>query len=150
MSRHGYVDDEDEIGQFARWRGIIASATRGERGQRFFRELLAALDTMPEKKLITGDLVDADGCHCALGALGAAKGLDLGELMADWDLVPSAFDIAEQLTLEVMYRNDEADRHARPAGDRHFKLTPEERWRIVREWAARQIIVTPEELLPLP
>lgn len=52
MSRSGYSDDCENI---AMWRGVIASATRGKRGQRFFRDLVTALDAMPEKALVAGD-----------------------------------------------------------------------------------------------
>lgn len=55
MSRSGYSDDLDSWSMI-RWRGAVTSATRGARGQAFFREMLAALDAMPEKKLIADDL----------------------------------------------------------------------------------------------
>ena len=62
MSRSGYTDYDDS--DFAnwnhiRWRGQVASATRGKRGQQFFRDLIAALDAMPTKVLITDDLYRA-------------------------------------------------------------------------------------------
>jgi len=41
MSRSGYSDD-CEGSELAMWRGQVASAKRGKRGQRFFRELVAA------------------------------------------------------------------------------------------------------------
>lgn len=60
MSRHGY---SDEGGNFGAWRGVIASATRGKRGQAFFRALVAALDAMPEKKLIRSELETREGAN---------------------------------------------------------------------------------------
>ena len=39
MSRSGYIDDMDDTWQFIKWRGQVASAIRGARGQgyRFVR-----------------------------------------------------------------------------------------------------------------
>ena len=53
MSRAGYGDDMEDPLDLGRWRGQVASATRGKRGQRLLRDLLAALDAMPEKRLVT-------------------------------------------------------------------------------------------------
>lgn len=135
MSRHGYSDDCENL---AMWRGVIASATRGKRGQAFFRALLAALDAMPEKRLVEGDIEDGEGAVCALGCLGKARGINLSSLDThDWDTLGDVFDIARQLAQEVMFVND--DCHA---------PTPEDRWRQVRGWAARQIIPQPAEVQP--
>jgi hypothetical protein len=58
MSRSGYIDDyDDDNGAVAMYRGQVASAMRGRRGQAFLRDLLSALDEMPEKRLIAGHLV---------------------------------------------------------------------------------------------
>lgn len=162
MSRSGYSDDGDgESYSLAMWRGRVLSATRGKRGQRFFRELVAALDAMPAKRLVANDFQTTDGEVCALGCLGRAKGIDLSHLdpedMADnFDFGPlrEAFDIAEPLAQEVMYENDEGGPYkpGRYEGGRWVRdeETPEERWTRVRAWAARQIRVLPEELLPPP
>lgn len=139
MSRHGYTDDCDwgcELQQ-GRWRGIIASATRGKRGQRFFRELVEALDAMPVKELVKGDLETEQGAVCALGALGRHKGVTIKAIdTEDWASLGAAFDVAEQLTQEVMYENDEMGHSA----------TPARRWEYMRHWAVRQLL--PETLVP--
>ena len=57
MSRSGYVDDMCDEWALIRYRGAVKSAIRGKRGQAFLREMLAALDAMPEKRLISGALV---------------------------------------------------------------------------------------------
>jgi hypothetical protein len=46
--------DDGDIDQWAsiRWRGAVKSAASGSRGQAFFRDLITALDAMPEKTLI--------------------------------------------------------------------------------------------------
>lgn len=145
MSRSGYSTDCDNV---AMWRGMVASATRGKRGQAFFRDLLIALDTMPEKRLITEHLEDGPGGEvCAIGALGRARGIDMSDMDPDEPVeVAAAFNIAECLAQEVVYMNDEYfDR--RPAEDHrgYRDYTPEERWQKMRAWVAEQIRVTPEE-----
>lgn len=119
------------------WRGIIASAARGKRGQAFFRALVEALDAMPEKRLVAGELEGNQGAVCALGCLGKARGVDLASVdTEDWSKLGELFDIAPQLAQEVMYVNDVDWR--RPS--------PEDRWKGVRDWAARQIRVEPAEV----
>lgn len=135
MSRSGYSYDYENV---AMWRGQVASAIRGKRGQAFFRDLVAALDALPEKKLIEGDLQDDSGCVCALGALGVKRGITLDAIDTyDYDALSKTFDIAHQLAQEVMFENDE--------GGIRGRETPEERWTRVRAWAVEQIRVTPEE-----
>lgn len=136
MSRSGYTDDYDDDLQAGRWRAVVASATRGKRGQRFFRDLVAALDALPKKELIQGHL-EKEGSVCALGALGKHRGVNLSELDThDWDQLGEAFDVARQLAQEVMYENDDG-----------WSNNPEGRWEHVRDWAARQIVPTEEELV---
>lgn len=136
MSRSGYVDDCDDDLAVGRFMGVLASATRGKRGQKFFKDLLAALDTMPEKALIA-DLIEAPeeigGGVCALGALGKARGIDMSKLdPEDPEGVGIAFDIAEALAREVVCVNDEDG----PWGKSE---TCEERWKRVRRWVEKQI-----------
>ncbi len=134
MSRSGYSDDGEYI---AIWRGRVASATRGHRGQAFFRALLTALDAMPEKSLIAGELEQPDGQVCAIGALGKARGVDLSKIDPECpEQVAPVFDIAECLAQEVVYMNDEWGR---------YDEKPEDRWIRMRRWVAEQIRVTPEE-----
>jgi hypothetical protein len=134
MSRSGYSDDGEHIGI---WRGRVASATRGKRGQSFFRALLAALDAMPEKSLIAGELEEPAGQVCAIGALGKARGVDMSTIDPECpEQVAPPFDIAECLAQEVMYMNDEWGR---------YDEKPEDRWTRMRRWVAEQIAVTPEE-----
>lgn len=128
MSRCGYSDDLDAL-DLGRWRGQVTSAIRGKRGQKFFADLVAALDAMPEKRLIRGELEDNEGV-CALGAIGKARGVNLDHIdTEDYDRLGEVFDIAHQLAQETMYINDEWGRRG----------TPEERWSLVREWAGKQL-----------
>lgn len=133
MSRSGYSNDLDVL-DLGRWRAIIASASRGKRGQAFFRDLLAALDAMPDRRLIASDIIDDSGCMCALGALAANKGVPPESLDAyDYESLGKTFDIAHQLAQEVMYENDEGQ---------YPRETPEGRWHRIRAWAVSQIKVT--------
>lgn len=135
MSRSGYVEDDEE-NRFGLYRGNIARATRGKRGQRFFRDLVAALDALPEKRLIEGALEEEEGSVCALGALRKANGVALEPLReSDWDALGAAFDIAPMLAQEVMFENDDDFGY-------HDGETPEQRWTRMRRWAAAQVSVT--------
>lgn len=126
------------------WRGMVASATRGKRGQAFFRALVAALDAMPEKRLIANAL-EADGEVCALGALGRARGIDMKDVDPECpEQVAPLFNIAECLAQEVTFMNDEYFDFYWMGNTRH-EFTPEERWKKMREWAVRQIRVTADE-----
>lgn len=133
MSRSGYNEDYgNEDGALAMWRGVIASATRGKRGQRFFRDLVVALDAVPDKRLIANEFQRDDGGMCALGSLAKLKGISGLEDVRedDYEDLGEAFDIAHQLAQEVMFMNDEA----RGSGE-----TRENRWLRMRAWAASQI-----------
>lgn len=140
MSRSGYLDDCDgECLSMGRWRAQVNSAKRGKRGQRFFRELISALDAMPEKRLVGDELESREGDVCALGALGRYNGVDVGKLDThDYYQLGSVFDIAHQLAQETMYVNDE-DAPVRCE-------VPEERHARVRRWAVRQLVLTDLEL----
>jgi len=130
MSRSSYSDDLEQW-DLIRWRGQVASAIRGNRGQRFLRDLLTALDALPEKVLIVDDLQDEHGDVCAIGALGKARGLDMSKIdPEDPPQVAAAFDIAEQLAQEVVYENDEWSRSE----------SPEQRWVRMRKWVASRIM----------
>lgn len=92
MSRSGYSDDCENLSLY---RGNVDRAIAGKRGQKFFRELVAALDALPEKRLIEGALEEEEGDVCALGALRKAKSVPLEPLRdSDWDALGEAFDVA--------------------------------------------------------
>ena len=143
MSRSGYVDDcdLDNNWEMIKWRGQVASATRGRRGQKMLTDLLSALDAMPEKSLIVHELETEDGEVCALGALGKARGIDMRKLDPDEpEEVAAAFGIAPQLAQEIVYINDERlDRVWDEAAKRYVNITPDQRWVRMRAWVARQI-----------
>ena len=130
MSRSNYSEECDGW-DLIRWRGAVESAIRGERGQAFLREMLVALDAMPDKRLIADELIH-DGEVCAIGSVGRARGLAMEGLDPECpEKVAEAFGIAPALVREITYRNDDDFSY----GSR----TPEQRWSIMRAWVAEQI-----------
>lgn len=130
MSRSGYSEDCDDTWALIRWRGAVKSATKGKRGQAFFKELLSALEAMPVKRLIANELEDS-GEFCTLGVLGAARGIDMTEINPeDPGRVSKEFNIAGALAQEVVYMNDEGT---------YFIEEPEERWQRMHKWVSIQL-----------
>lgn len=130
MSRSGYSDDIDDNWSLIKWRGQVASAIRGRRGQAFLRELVSALDAMPVKRLIANDLRRGDEV-CAIGSVGAKRGVEMEKLdPEDYDAVAGAFGIAHQLVQEIEWLNDDGG---------PWTETPEARWQRIREWAVKHL-----------
>lgn len=136
MSRSGYDEDGDwEWWPHIRYRGQVASATRGKRGQRALIELGIAMDVMQPKELHAGALRTSEGV-CSLGCLMESRGIDISGFekrevpngSTESGCVAEALDIAEPLAREVMFMND-------VYGD-----TPMARWSRVRQWVSTQIV----------
>ncbi len=124
MGRSGY-SDEINTWELIKYRGQVASAIRGQRGQHFLKELVAALEAMPIKELISEDLVNENEQVCALGALGKARGIDMtGIDPYDHERLAATFGIAHQLACEVMFENDE-----------FWRDEPLNRWKRMHDWA---------------
>jgi hypothetical protein len=144
MSRSGYTDDGCNGWDLVRWRGAVASAIRGARGQALLREMATALDSMPEKRLIANEL-ERDGTVCALGCVGLARGIDMSATdPEDYEQVAELFGISQALAREIECVNDEAymwriDR--RGFTKRTAQEAEEERWKVVRAWVAENIRV---------
>jgi hypothetical protein len=131
MSRSGYTDC-CEGWELIRWRGAVASAIRGRRGQAFLKEMLAALEAIPTKRLISHDLENLNGV-CAIGAVGARRRIDLAQIdPEDHEAIAAIFGIPHALACEIMYENDEAAGYWQ-------RETPEQRWQRVRDWIAGKI-----------
>ncbi len=127
MSRSGYSEDycENDWAMIC-WRGAVASAIKGKRGQRLLRDMLTALEAMPERKLIAHELVSRDGV-CALGAVGRRNGMEMAHLdPEDRYKVAEAFGISQALVAEITWMND--DMYHKSDEQRHAYMT---RW--VRE-----------------
>lgn len=145
MSRSGYDDDCDGW-SLIRWRGAVKSAMRGARGQAFFKDLAAALDAMPVKRLIAHELQTAEGEFCTIGVLGAARGVDLLKLDPDEpDQVAKEFGIASALAKEVVFENDECSPWYGydPETQTRIRETPEGRWFRMRAWVESNIAKEP-------
>ncbi len=130
MSRAGYCDGDDDQWATICWRGAVASAIRGKRGQAFLREMLTAMDALPEKKLVAHEL-KMDGQVCAIGAVGMARGIDMSQLDPEnYSKVADTFGISEALAREIVYENDEG-------GWRDD--TPEKRFERMRSWVVNNL-----------
>lgn len=97
----------------------------------FYKELAAALDAMPVKRLIAGELFDGADC-CSMGAVALARGITVQR----WPHILVQLDIPEQLWDEVVNTND-----CGSSGDcgSVFNETPEARWIRMRAWVDQQI-----------
>ncbi len=131
MSRSNYTCDNDIWAQL-KWRGMVASAIRGNRGQRMLRELADALDAMPSKRLIQHDLVTRAGECCTLGAVFQARGRanTQEELHEDNARIANELNVSECLVQEVEFLNDDAP---------FIDETPEARWTRMRAWVGRKL-----------
>ena len=128
MSRSGYSEDCDGWAHI-RWRGAVAQAMRGKRGQAFLREMLEALNFLEEKRLISDYLVRG-GEVCAIGAVGVRRGIDMTEMdPEDRVTVAKSFRIAPALVAEIVYMNDECG----------WSDTPDRRFDRMRCWIKEQI-----------
>jgi hypothetical protein len=144
MSRSGYDDDYDSDGSFAMYRGMVASATRGKRGQALLRDILIAMNGMPVKQLIKDDLERMDGSVCAIGAAGKLRGVDMSNLdPEDAETVADRFNISDCLAREIVYMNDEGSvlcEFEWRDGKRRWRAeTAEERYDRMRKWIRSQI-----------
>jgi hypothetical protein len=130
VSRSGYSDELDDW-QIAMWRGRVASAMRGKRGQRLLSDALAALKLMPEKRLISGELVQ-DGDVCLLGACGKHRRVEDIDKIDPHDhcVLAERFDVAECLIKEIEHENDEGTWQPE---------TPEQRYERMRNWLTKNI-----------
>lgn len=168
MNRSGYYDDCEDPLEHGRWRAQVRSATRGKRGQKLLRDMLAALDAMPEKRLIAYelevshavDLEHAERWAEIRGDLGLAyyfenilkrcEGARNGDVCAlgalgkvrGLDMRGLNPDAPEA----VAHAFDVAEQLAREIvfmNDEYWgRETPEQRWQRMRGWVASQISET--------
>lgn len=131
MSRHGYVNDGDWDNNSNLYRGTVAMSIRSKRGQAFLVDLAEAMDAMPDKVLIAGELIDEEGNCCAIGAVCKSRVIDVTKIdYGDQELVGKAVGIARQMVAEIEYEND----------DGGWYETDEQRWRRMRQWVERNIV----------
>ena len=133
MSRSGYSDECDDHWRYIMWRGAVSSALRGARGQAFLREMVSALDAMPDKVLATEEL-QHDGAFCALGVVGAARGVNLSRINTEsWAQLAETFGLSQAMAREIMFENDECFCARDPDAGRR-------RWAYMRHWAASNLV----------
>jgi hypothetical protein len=135
MSRSGYSEDFgcDDPLALGRYRGAVGSAFRGRRGQSFLKDLLKALEEMPEKRLVAGNLQTNEGEVCALGAIARARNVEMMEVDeddADYStcVMAERLNIAESMAREIVFMNDEV-----------LGNSPEDRYQRVLSWIRLKI-----------
>ena len=144
MSRSGYSDDCYGW-ELVRWRGAVASAICGKRGQALLKELETALVSLPEKKLIQHEFANPEtGQVCALGAVALkrrlAEGVSLPDALKDVEakypegeeaeVIAEEMNVANALVKEITSVNDD---------EFYGRSTPEERYKRVLNWVREQI-----------
>ena len=137
MSRSRHSGHTDQW-LLIRLRSAVHSVRRGERGRAFLKEVLGALDAMPDKRLNKYELRR----ECESGTIGSVEpGRDT--YMSDLDpdstfaqKIAQRFGIADALVREIEYISDE---HYFPGFTPLAPPdeTPEARWIRVRAWVAQ-------------
>ena len=122
MSRSNYVDD---CAYIELYRNAVERALRGKRGQLFLREMAGAMDAMPRKILIRGELVDGDGNCCAIGSVCLSRGMETDSIDYECpDSVGKSMGISWSMAAEIEFMNDEWIETESPEG----------RWERMRNW----------------
>ena len=119
------------------WYANLRRTMLSARGQAFLRELLEALDTLPQKRLIPGALQQGREV-CAIGAVGLKRCMDLTALDSnEQDEIAHAFGVSSMMVQEIAYWNDqgmEACVLGITDGGGFKENTPEDRFGFVRAW----------------
>lgn len=140
MIRIRYSEDEDFPGQFGLWQANCVRSLQSKKGQAALRELESALLALPDKRLIEGEMIDADGEVCPIGALAKYKGRDLlaephigaqDEFDGDGEMEEIGVELGmpRLVAWKVVFKND-IDLEG---------VTPESRYAIVLAWVQRQL-----------
>jgi hypothetical protein len=151
MSRLYEGDDDWEPWMDGQWAGALRSAIRGRRGQQFLRDLVNALDALPEPELSAGALEDEEtGCCCAFGAVRRFRGAESVPLYfhpMEEDVTPDhltePFDVSRALAWEVVEANEGWCKSNSPE-------TRRQRFKEVRRWAVGALLSPPIEGSPAP
>ena len=134
------------------WRGQVASAMRGKRGQAFLLEMWKAMQALPAHRLTANELENEyDGAVCAIGSVGKARGVDMSKLdPEDYEAIARAFGIPHQLAQEIMYLNDEysSGDYVEAHGPTHhgrgiyvfIPTTPEKRFERMKKWIEANLL----------
>jgi hypothetical protein len=100
--------------------------------------MASALDAMPVKQLIAGEVVRDSKHVCAIGSVAVARNMNVEGLdIYDRDEVSRAFGVAPALAAEIAFLNDD---------DFGYRTeTPEARWKRMREWVNRNLLAGQSE-----
>ena len=140
MSRSGYSDDCENLQLY---RANVDRTIAGKRGQAFLREMAAALDAMPVRQLIAGEVVRDSDHVCAIGSVALARKVDVSKLdIYDGESVGQAFGITRLLANEIAFVNDDDFGYGHEV--------PSARWVRVRRWVDAQLTATPSASAPTP
>lgn len=140
VSRSGYSEDCDGA-ELNLWRGAVERAIKGKRGQAFLKEMLAAMDAMPVKRLIDHDLVRSNGEVCAIGSVAVARGTDLSGVEPECDdsqELAKRMGIARAMVKEIEFINDDDFCYE------NASETPEQRFARVYDWVKEQLKARPD------
>lgn len=126
MSRVIYNDDADNW-DIVRAGGAAKQAIYGKPGQAALREIKAALEALPQKRLAWSVFQDEDGDVCPLGALAKSRGMDITNTLAISDApiedASNDLGITPTLAAEIMAENDEL-----------LAQSPEQRYSMMMAW----------------
>ena len=129
------------------WQSMYQRSLKGKRGQRNLRDFIAALDAMPEKRLISDAQVEKEYDEdkdeyvvvgvCAVACFAAARGKDPAyfgdeddsDIYSTAELGRSA-GLSWTMAWEMTNANDEE----------FGSLSPEERWQAMRDWAVLKLL----------
>lgn len=148
MSRFWEGESDDPL-DWGRYEAAKRATLRGKRSQAFLRELVAALDALPQPELSEGALGDRrTGCVCVLGAIALAQGDSFDDLAKDngnWSPDDAAkwYSISPTLANEIISANDDWR-------DGNAVDVRRSRWRHVRAWAVHHLIEPAQPTHPTP
>ena len=150
MSRFGDYDyDEAYHNQGLLWWANIERHINGVKGQAVLREIRDILRALPEKVLINSRLADEKGHVCAVGAVALARRVakgesredvlrDLSGRIAEDDSYDGA-DITASVGVAVGLKYGLAWALGDVNDEAYWKVTDEERYRLVLNWVESKI-----------
>lgn len=132
MSRSGYSEDYEDCELFEQ---AVFRAICGRRGQALLKDMLAALNALPHKRLIANELISTRGEVCAIASVMIARGIATDGYHFDDDpyncaeRIASKLNIATSLAQEIQHLNDEVCECK----------TPEQRYEYIHSWVRQHI-----------
>jgi|GEM_PF-1275436 len=133
--RSGYLDDYEYMDLY---RANVNRSIKGKRGQFFLKQLLEALEAMPEKALLKEEVFDGKR-YCPLGAIWKHRGLSnyifkesFQDYKDEWgEIFAKGLNIAKCLANEIIFINDSGCFRSE---------TPDARWNRMHKWVLDNII----------